>query len=375
MKLERTPVRIQHLSFGIFFALTVSGPAFGCTCLKPPPDATARDMAQGHVQSSDAIFEGTVRDTELKWTLLEAPVGGLVSADLDQQEPVLQVKFDVSRSYKGADRKDLVLTTGIGGGDCGFEFRIGQQYLVYAYADKPGDLSTGICSGTGLLQQSQSNLSYLRGEPADSETTGQNTSSPPTKVCGLVASKDMNVAEGQVYLLQVGNKSPIPAEEAEVAHDGSFCFVGAEPGNYYLAFATKAEDESPSSFVFFPGTTESSEPDAIVVKSGRTKSGLVFNIPYQPKFSISGNIYISNKSPIPPDTKIYLLNANLLSFLVAYSQDVDPKGSFYFPRVLPGKYWAFVGVNSDQAPNWVTRKAEVEVNATVTGLSLELLQK
>jgi hypothetical protein len=46
-----------------------------------------------------------------------------------------------------------------------------------------------------------------------------------------------------------------------------------------------------------------------------------------------------------------------------------------FPAVLPGKYWAFVGVDSDDAANWVTRKAEVEANVTVRGLSLELLQK
>ena len=83
-------------------------------------------------------------------------------ADLAEDPPVMQISFDVSRSYRGARQKNVRIRTGVGAGDCGFQFEVGKQYLVYAFADESGQLSTGICSGTALLEKNQANLSYLR---------------------------------------------------------------------------------------------------------------------------------------------------------------------------------------------------------------------
>jgi hypothetical protein len=368
-------MRIRFLFYTIFAFIFASAPAFGCSCVPPPPDIkTARDVAQWYANRSDAIFEGTVKRVELKWALMEAKVGGLVPADLDEDEPTLHITFDVSHFHKGVAQKEVLVTTGIGGGDCGFDFEIGEQYLVYAFADASGHLSTGICSGTALLEESQSKLSYLRGDQAVSETAKQNASAPPTKLCGHIASTGLELADSQVFLLRVGNKSPIPSEEAEVAQDGSFCVVGARAGNYYLAFISRAEDQ-PTSFVLFPGVAHSSEANTVELKSGQARSDLAFNIPALRTFSVSGSVHIPNKSALPAECKVFLLSADPLSFLVGYSKDVDATGSFDFPRVLPGKYWAFVGVGSDAAPNWLTRKAEVEVIVRVSGLSLELIHK
>jgi hypothetical protein len=369
-------VRIRFL-FCTFFAFTLmSTTAFACQCVSPPPEVkTARDLATWHASGTDAIFEGTVKSVELKWVLKDANVGGLVPADLDEDEPTLYVTLDVSHFYKGAERKDVLLTTGIGGGDCGFDFEIGEQYLVYAYADASSHLSTGICSGTALLRESQSDLSYLRGEQAVSETTKQSASVSPAKLCGHIASAGMNLADSQVFLFRAGNKSRVPTEEAEVGQDGWFCFVGARPGNYYLAFMNRDVD-SPTSFVLFPGATNSSKASTVELKSGQARSDLAFNVPRQSTYSVSGNVLIHNKSALPADCEVFLLSADPLSILVSYSQNVDTNGSFTFSHVLPGKYWAFVGVNnSDAAPNWLTRKTEVDVKATISDVSLELVRK
>ena len=368
-------MHIRSLFYTIFAFTFMSASAFGCSCVSPPPDLkTAADLAPWYANKSDAIFEGTVKRVELKWALMEAKVGGLVPADLDQDGPTLHVTFDVSNFHEGTERKDVLLTTGVGGGDCGFDFEIGKQYLVYASADTSGHLSTGICSGTGLLEESQSKLPYLRGGQSVFEKPKQNASVPQTKFCGHVATKGLELADSQVFLLRVGNKSPIPSEEAEVAQDGSFCVVGARPGNYYLAFMSR-DDDSPTSFVFFPGVATATEASTVELRRGQAPTDLAFNIPPQPTFSVSGNVRIPYKSVLPAESRVFLLSADPSSFLVGYSKDVDSSGSFDFPRVLPGKYWAFVGVNSDDAPNWLTRKAEVEVNVTVRGLSLELVQK
>jgi hypothetical protein len=341
----------------VMFVLTLaSTPVFGCKCVPPPPDAkTAGEIGQWYASKSDTMFEGTVKRVDLKSVLMETKVGDLFSADLDQNVPSLQVTFDTLKFSKGAEQSQVLLTTGLGGGDCGFDFAIGKKYLVYAYADESGHLSTGICSGTRLLRESQ--VSVL-----------------PTKYCGHVATIGLALEDSQVYLLRSGSNSLIPTNEAEVEQDGSFCFVGSTPGNYRLVFVSRAED-SPTSFVFFPGVTDPSEAVTVELGSGQARSDLAFSVPPQPTFSVSGNVQVQHKSMLPAESKVLLLSADPSSFLLGYSKDVDSSGSFEFPHVLPGKYWAFVGVNSDAAPSWLTRKAEVEVSVAVSGLSLGLVQK
>jgi hypothetical protein len=348
--------RIRTFLYVMFAVALVSTPAFGCTCVSPPPNAkTAGEITHWYASRSDSIFEGTIKRVDLKWALMETRVGGLVSADLDQGEPTLQVTVEVVNFHKGAEQSSLQLTTGVGGGDCGFDFEIGKKYLVYAYADESGHLSTGICSGTRILEESHTDVS-------------------PTKFCGHVATTGLNLEDSQVFLFRIGNNSPIPSDEAEVGQDGSFCFVGATPGSYRLVFTSRAE-ELLTSFVYFPGVSDPTEASTVEIRSGQTRPDLTFKIPPQPTFSVSGNVHVPQKSVPPAESKVLLVSADPSSFMLGYSKDVDPSGSFDFTRVLPGRYWAFVGVNSEDAVNWLTRKAEVEVNVTLSSLSLELVQK
>ena len=85
-------MRIRSV-FAAVIALTFMAlPAFGCKCVMSPPDIKpAQDLAHWYADRSDVIFEGTVEHVELKWALMEAKVGTLVPADLEQNPPVLQV--------------------------------------------------------------------------------------------------------------------------------------------------------------------------------------------------------------------------------------------------------------------------------------------
>lgn len=365
-----------HLLVSAIIALTFSStPVLACKCVSPPPDIkTAQDLAQWTANRSDTIFEGRVESVELKWTLMQAKLGAVIPADIEEDSPAMQVSFDVSRSYRGAQQKNIRIRTGVGGGDCGFNFEVGEQYLVYAFADESGKLSAGICSGTALLEESKANLSYLRGEPIVSESVERNRPIATGKLCGRVVRAGLDFADSQLFLLRVGSKSPIPSDEAELGRDGSFCATDVIPGKYYLLFMNRAED-SPTCFVFFPGVTKSSEAEPTAVKSGQANSHVVFNVPTQPTFSVSGNVLVSNTSALPAESKVILLSADPLSFLQAYSQDIAPNGSFDFPQVLPGRYWAFVAVDSDGASKWLTRKVEVDVDVRTTNLSLELIAK
>jgi hypothetical protein len=245
----------RHLLLSTIFALTFgSATVSGCTCVSSPPGIrSARDLAQWTGNKSDAIFEGTVQRIELKWPLSEAKAGDLISADIEQDPPIMQVSFEVVRAYRGRRyQKSILIRTGVGGDDCGFHFEVGEQYLVYAFANESGQLSTGICSGTAMLEESQANLSYRPGEPVVSETVERNRPISSQKLCGRAIRIGSTFADSQVFFLRVGSKSPIPAAQAELAQEGSFCATGVMPGKYHLLFVNRAED-SPTSFVLFPG--------------------------------------------------------------------------------------------------------------------------
>ncbi len=364
-------MRFHFLASAIFALTFCSVPVVACKCVSPPTGLTARDLARWNASGGgDAIFEGRVELVEWKWTLMEAKVGDLIPADLEQGPPFMQVSLGVSRSYRGVQDKNIQVRTGLGGGDCGFDFEVGKQYLVFASKDESGRLSTGICDGTTLLEERQASLSYLRGEPV----TSGNTALPTGKLCGRVVRAGLNSADSQVLLLRVGSKSPIPNDEAELGRDGSFCAADVIPGKYYLVFMNRAQD-SPTSFVFFPGVAKSTDATAIEVKSGQANPEIVFNVPPQQGFSVSGSVHTSSKSGLPPECKVTLLNADPLSFLLAYSENIASNGSFDFSQVLPGRYWGFVIIASDTASSWLTRKVEVDVSVEVANLSLELIAK
>jgi hypothetical protein len=225
-----------------------------------------------------------------------------------------------------------------------------------------------------LLEESQTSLSYLRGEPITSENAEGNTATAKGKLCGRVVRAGLNFADSQVLLLRVGSKSPIPNDEAELGRDGSFCAADVIPGKYYLVFMNRAQD-SPTSFVFFPGVAKSNDATAIEVKSGQANPEIVFNVPPQQGFSVSGSVHTSSKSGLPAECWVALLSADPLSSFLAYSEKIASSGSFDFSQVLPGRYWAFATVDSNSASSWLTRKVEVDVSVRVANLSLELIAK
>jgi hypothetical protein len=70
--------------------------------------------------------------------------------------------LDVERSYRGSVGKTAEVVTGSGGSDCGYDFRMGEHYLVYAYPHpQSGKLYTGICQRTQPISDAGDDLDYL----------------------------------------------------------------------------------------------------------------------------------------------------------------------------------------------------------------------
>ena len=69
-------------------------------------------------------------------------------------------KFSVEQSYLGVAGTEVEVFTGSGGGDCGYDFQIGQRYLVYAYRNDH-QLYTGICTRTRPFSSANEDLAFL----------------------------------------------------------------------------------------------------------------------------------------------------------------------------------------------------------------------
>lgn len=70
------------------------------------------------------------------------------------------VSIRIDRSWVGGSSGVVQVHTGKGDADCGFPFRVGEQYLVYA-RDVSGRLQASACSRTRLLSDAAEDLKYL----------------------------------------------------------------------------------------------------------------------------------------------------------------------------------------------------------------------
>jgi hypothetical protein len=117
------------------------------------------------------------------------------------------VEFAVAKAWKGAGAERIVVWSGSGGGDCGYPFEIGQAYLVYAHHMDDGELTTGVCTRTGLLALRVDDVGELERSRAERWTR-------VVVVLGLVMFL-VGVAVGRVWRHQ----SPNSEAEAVTATD------------------------------------------------------------------------------------------------------------------------------------------------------------
>jgi hypothetical protein len=116
--------------------------AIACSCDLPPLHQSQKQLVTTARKSSRAIFSGVVLKTE--------EVGYSV-----------HVTFKVDAFWKGPLPSEVMLTTGRGGGDCGYRFEVGLRYLVYAYGSDVTSLGTNICQRTAPYPDAATDLKIL----------------------------------------------------------------------------------------------------------------------------------------------------------------------------------------------------------------------
>lgn len=132
----------------VAFLLVFPPAASACSCVGDVP------LCQSFWQA-DAVFSGEVVSFE--------------KLDSNQLFSRRVARIRVERAWRGNVQGTVEVTTGAGGGDCGYSFRSGRKYLVYASTTQDGKLTTGICSPTKLFDKAASDLEYFKeaGKPSN----------------------------------------------------------------------------------------------------------------------------------------------------------------------------------------------------------------
>jgi len=123
------------ISLFIFFPTHTSA----CSCAELP-------SALQELENSEAVFSGKV---------VAINESGARSK---------QVLFEVTNSWKGVEQTQIIINTGLGGGDCGIDFVEGVEYLVYANESTmygKESLVSIICDRTNKLSSLQDDLIVL----------------------------------------------------------------------------------------------------------------------------------------------------------------------------------------------------------------------
>ena len=140
----------------LFVLWLLAAEAWGCTCAVSP----AGDPPCQSAWRYDAVFTGLVTEITDPGFPTVSP-GRLPEGPLAY--PQKKVRIRITEMLRGLepDQKEIVIETGLGGGDCGYDFRRGFDYIVYASKKPGGGLSASICTPTRLVENAAEDLKYF----------------------------------------------------------------------------------------------------------------------------------------------------------------------------------------------------------------------
>lgn len=219
--------------------------SLACICMGAD-GRTMREVAISQIQGRNAstiIFEGSVQRQELE----TGPIGAPASAvSMTMEGTHRRVYFQGVHAYRGLAAEETTVLTGMGLGDCGFDFETGKQYLVFAVRIDADNLFTSICTGTSSLEHAGPALRFLRGEQPTPDDLLDLQSYYKKFVprwtgmaCGVVTTTDGSpLARASVNMTQVRDE-PFPPSRADDPNlskaDGNFCIPNIAPGKYLLS--------------------------------------------------------------------------------------------------------------------------------------------
>ena len=287
---------------GLLFLLLVLflGEASACSCAGPSVPC------QSYWEAS-AVFVGTVSYSS-RVTLDEG----------NYQRSQRVVRFTLEEAFRGVQGTEAEVMTGLGDADCGYGFRLGGQYLVYAYRDKDDKLHTGICTRTRLLSEAADDIAYARGlGKAKSGAT----------IFGEVKRLDRNSQYEErlkpIAGVRIAIEGPSKAVEATTDRKGQYRVSGLPPDTY------KIRVEPPEGLSIYNTEREAKVPDrgcaqiSFWLETDTRLTGKVLDSQGQPASDVLIEL-------VP--TKLWTDGASPMFVRT------DAEGQYEFKLVKPGRY-------------------------------------
>jgi hypothetical protein len=375
-KWHRIPYSLGIIAILLFARVN----AFACWCGGRNSKSTMRETVAAYsAGATQVIFEGSVEKQELQSGSPGAPANVLSMTGFGGHRAVT---FNVLRAYRGDASGKVSVLTGLGGGDCGFDFETGKQYLVYASRVNTEILFTSICSGTSSLEEAGPALRFLRGEPP----TPDDLLDPQSyykkfaaqqygTACGRVTRLDGSpLGAASVDMTQVRDE-PFPPKSASDPDmskpDGSFCIPGIYPGKYVLTAETTDFDHDFRWMGYYPGVSKHADAAVIEVKAGAKLQNLNFTVQKEPLYTVSFRIQSSDGSPVPLDNLRVRIDSPDRDELAYHLDQHESDGEFTMGYVPPGHYLVrtYIQMNdpeervSVELAKWRMANQEIDINS------------
>lgn len=242
------------------------------------------------------------------------------------------VRFRVDRAILNVEAGDIEIRTGLGDADCGYGFRLGGQYLVYAYADDKKRLSTSICTRTRELAHADPDLEYINGLP---KAPPGGTISGEVRLGRTTGPYDERLAP--LKDVRIVFEGPNTQLERKTDAEGKYSISGRPPGTY------KVRIDVPEGLSIY-------NPEEEVKLTGRGCRGVYFLL--EPDTRITGKLLDAQGMPA----------AEVLMELVPVAREgdafpsyvrTDKEGRYVMKLVRPGRYYLGVRVAGSAGATYV----------------------
>lgn len=159
----------QSLFSVVLIALGCLGAVQGaqaCACSQATPGE-----CQG-LQKGDVVFLGTVTDAEnitgdFPQAAASAPSEGQdnsggTNANASARTAITRYHFHIGEKFAGPDGEEIDVFSGGDEGDCGYQFKKGETYVVFTHQDVDGRIYSTICDGTRPASEARALIPQLR---------------------------------------------------------------------------------------------------------------------------------------------------------------------------------------------------------------------
>ncbi len=245
--------------------------------------------------------------------------------------------FAVQKSFGGIVGAEVEVGSGLGGGDCGYEFVQGMQYVVYAYRDpRSNRLSTSICTRTKPVGAADEDLAFL--SSLSDRASGVTISGAVLTHRALVEGVQTPL-EKRVVGLPIVIEGESVRRELRTDAEGRYQVSGLKPGTYTVK-------------VILPDELFTHRNEEKVMIAERGCSNVSFYLTDNGR--ISGKVLDADGQPVPK-ILLYLMRAEDVSAERPEwkNASADEEGRFILQPLLPGSYLLGVRLNGLTFPGEV----------------------